>query len=219
MKIQTLTVDWDSLRGVENAISRLRARQKELKTGMSVVVKMTKGKRFALCFSILESDISDLYSTLALDTKARYYVYAQCDTSRPLDVTKTLDAFAATQGLTYQPFYIGKGTSGRDSVASRNETHRKVLQRLSVLGKEPETVRLAINLTESAALQLEAKLMIDVFGLLTSGGYLTNLDEGHSRTARRSRYRDHLLTLHAHDYEKIKKELFGVPLQSVPYTR
>jgi len=214
--MKTLNIDWDSLDGVSKSIRRLKARQRELKKGFeSRLDKVSRSKRFEACCSIVDTDISNLYADKSLDESKEYYVYAHLDSSKDLDVSKPLEAYAAVLGMRHVPFYIGKGIRNRAQHMGRNETHKKIVQRLKALGKEPEIFQVRTRLTESEALQLESKL-IDVFGLLSNGGNLTNLDEGCNRLARQFLYRNQLLLLHKGNFDRIRKELF-VPSRTAPY--
>ncbi len=103
-------------------------------------------------------------------------------------------AFAATLGVDFKPFYVGKGKGNRYEKLKRNETYRKVLQVLDSRGLKPEIRIIANNLAESKALEVESKL-IDIFGLQIYGGWLTNLDEGHAAKTRRSMYIESFATL------------------------
>ena len=71
------------------------------------------------------------------------------------------------------------------------------------LGKTPKIFRILENLTEVEALQYEAKL-IDIFGLITLGGSLCNLDEGLAPERRRLLYMDSFLELrHNRNFYKV----------------
>jgi hypothetical protein len=144
---------------------------------------------------IFNTDISSIYTGLALAESRDYYVYAHLDTSHKIAPGKHgITSFAATLGMDHFPFYVGKGTGERCFETARNETHRKTSQKLKRLGKEIKVIKLKEGLTESEALQLEAKL-IDIFGLIPYKGLLTNLDEGHQPEARRALYQDAFLQL------------------------
>jgi hypothetical protein len=91
--------------------------------------------------------------------------------------------------MDYFPFYIGKGTGPRYKELDRNETHRKVCQKIRALGNEPKVFLIKEGLTESAALAYEAKL-IDIFGLIPHKGLLCNLDECLDVVRRRAVYRE-----------------------------
>jgi hypothetical protein len=207
-------VDWDSLDSVERRIRNLRARAQELERGLlgkcGVVGKITGGKKFAACRNIWETDIGSVYASADLSTDPVFFVYAHLNPVEPVDVTKVKDAFAASLGLEYMPFYVGKGKNSRDIDLGRNETHRKVRQKLAALGEGPIVKRIAEGLTESEALQAESKL-IDIFGLLPDGGLLCNLDEGYNRIPRRMKYRKSLSLLCSNtaQYERVAKELFN----------
>lgn len=207
-KRRTFEIDWNSIDRISRVIRQLKARKRELLKGTSVEDKITDGKRFQACLSIMNTDISNIYEDLELDQTHKYYTYAHLDSSNLVNVHKVLGAFAATLGINYVPFYIGKGFGERDSQIYRNETHRKVVQRLAAIGEVPKIIKIRKNLTESQALQLEAKL-VDIFGLVPNGGLLTNLDEGHNKIARQLMYREHLLCIRPEvERERLKMELF-----------
>lgn len=98
-----------------------------------------------------------------------------------------ITSFAASIGMKHIPFYVGKGTGNRYKDLNRNETHRKIRQKLNKFNKDIEVEIVKDNLTEKEALILESKL-IDIFGLLPNGGRLVNLDEGIKSEERKSRY-------------------------------
>lgn len=148
--------------------------------------------------------MTTIYGGMALDTARRYYVYAHLDTSKKIAPgVNGISTFAATLGMPFAPFYVGKGTGMRKFDSDRSETYRKVKQKLELMGKSVEVFTVKDNLTEAEALQYEAKL-IDIFGLIPNGGTLANLDEGHRAEERRELYKDYLLRLRT-----INRELYG----------
>ena len=184
------SVDWDSLDEVSRAFNRTKSRFFELKRIADGQPSKKERERrvFDACQAILHADISQVYSGLILDQAPVYYVYAHLDTAHRVAVGRAgITSFAATIGLSFWPFYIGKGVGDRWCDLNRNETHRKVRERMSRAARVPATVKIADGLTESAALQLESKL-IDIFGSIASGGNLCNLDEGLYPEHRRSLY-------------------------------
>lgn len=87
------------------------------------------------------------------------------------------------------PFYVGKGCDQRWCSMDRNETYRKVKHKMLAVGKEPAAIKLITDVDEKTALMIESKL-IDIFGLVSYGGFLVNLDEGVNKDERRSCYRE-----------------------------
>jgi hypothetical protein len=145
---------------------------------------------FSACFSIFQTDISDLYEKTE---ERNFYVYVHCE-PKPLNIGKPIPAFLASLGMKNQPFYVGKGCGDRAFDLDRNETHRKVRQRLKDFGQEVVVEILFDNLTKHEALAIESKL-IDICGLKTNGGCLVNLDEGHQSEKRRNKYYNKLKLL------------------------
>jgi hypothetical protein len=200
MNSRTFTVDWDSAEGIDRVLHQLKSRIGELHARDGKSKRARKFEQLQACQQILETDISSVYAELPLDSERKYYVYAHLDPSRKIAVgVHSVTTFAATLGLTFFPFYIGKGIGDRCFDLNRSETHRKIVQRIKARGQDVEVVKLREGLTESEALQFEAKL-IDIFGLIPYKGRLANLDEGMKPQERRSLYREALLTLR--DFQK-----------------
>jgi hypothetical protein len=150
---------------------------------------------FNACNKIYETDISSLYENLHLDISPIYYVYAHSDPSAMISAGRYgRSTFAATIGLTKLPFYISKGVGDRAYDLNRNETHRKFRQTLHKFNKEIEVSIFKSELTEVDALMIESKL-IDIFGIIATGGNLVNLDEGINNKERQMLYKDALSEL------------------------
>ena len=202
MSQKTFIIDWDCLADLETHWNKVKSRVCELRIANGAMSrKMKKRDVFDACSEILDTDISVVYSCLLLDAEKRYYVYAHGDTSHKIAVgANGLSTFAASLGLSYIPFYIGKGTGGRCNELDRPGQHRKIVQKMRRLDRLPEVTIIRSNLSESEALQLESKL-IDIFGLVPYGGVLANLDEGVSPTERRKLYMSQYTRLR--DFNKI----------------
>jgi hypothetical protein len=106
------------------------------------------------------------------------FAYALLDTSKPGTFRYGKFIFK------YEPFYIGKGTGNRDLVhlsekGDRYNTFKKrKITKLRKFGFEPSSIRIRINLSESAAFILE-KILIRIIGRRDLKlGPLTNLTDG-----------------------------------------
>lgn len=190
-------LDWDDLDSVRKVFNQSKSRYFELKREQdkSLTRKERCADVFSACNEIWLADISSVYSKEVLDNTKKYYVYAHLDTTRKVAVgVSAITTFAASIGMEYFPFYIGKGVDDRCNNLNRNETHRKVVQKIHKAGKEPIVIKLKENLSESEALQYESKL-IDIFGLLSQAGFLSNLDEGIKPEERRLLYKDSLIRI------------------------
>jgi hypothetical protein len=206
MSTRTVTLDWDSLEEVSRLFNQSKSRFFELKREATGTPSRKQRYRevFEACKTIWDTDISAVYSGLKLDEENKYYVYAHLDGGKKIAIgVNAITTFAATLGFTHAPFYIGKGSGNRLYEKDRNETHRKVRQKIDQMGQEATVFTVCDSLTESEALQREAKLF-DIFGLMSHGGRLCNLDEGSNASARRELYKAPLLLL-----RKINQELYA----------
>ena len=184
-------VDLSSVDDIKRTINTLKSNLGEL-TKISSRSKFRA--RLDACQSILETDISSLY-TIELDETPKFYVYAHCDPSNKIAIGKnSTTTFGATLGLTYFPFYIGKGTGDRAWDLNRNESHKKMRQKIKTFGNDIDVKIIKSGLTEKEALMLEVKL-IDVFGLTSFKGMLVNLDEGTNNKTRHQLYAEQLRLL------------------------
>lgn len=205
-----ITIRWNSIDDITSKIRYLKARKRELQNanGCSKTI-ITNGAKLDACNNIWNTDISSIYSDLNLRNEKEFFVYAHLNVLAPIDLMRAVDVFAASIGFEYLPFYIGKGINRRDKSLRRNETHRKITEKIRSLGEKEIVIKVRNALSESEALQVEAKLM-DIFGFMTNGGCLTNLDEGFHSTERRILYRESLLKLvrNYDHYQQLKKDLF-----------
>jgi hypothetical protein len=156
--IWSIEVDYTNIDDLTILQKKINSQISSLRVAIDGSAKERKMKRFDACRHIFETDISDLYIDLNLDPTPVYYVYAHCD-HRQIAVGKDgVTSWAATLGLTHRPFYIGKGTGDRAYNLNRNETHRKVRQRLTEFNKDVNVVIIKDMLSELDALCLESKL-------------------------------------------------------------
>lgn len=195
MTKRTIVVDWDSREDLKKQVNLLRSRIGGLPGPPS---RRERQRQLLNAYEeILATDISPIYGDLGLNAERKFYVYAHLDTSRKIAIEKNANTtFAATLGMDYFPFYVGKGAGDRCFDILRNETHRKMVQKLNILDKQVKVIKIREGLTESEALQLESKL-IDIFGLIVYRGMLCNLDEGHRAGQRRQKYVSAFSTIRA----------------------
>lgn len=160
-------------------------------------------QRMEACAAIFSTDISDIYAGQPLDSSPVYYVYAHCEPSRIAVGKDGLTTWLASMGFENMPFYIGKGTGGRAHDLNRNETHRKVRQKLKSAGSDVRVAIIKDGLTELEALCMEAKL-VDMLGVLGKGGRLVNVDEGVGWRERQARYQKELAELSGYHRSQMK---------------
>lgn len=196
--IWEIEVDYTNLEDLENLFNKVKAQLQGLraeKRGFSK--KESKTKRFDSCINIYNTDISDLYKDINLDPSPIYYVYAHCLDNKIAIGKDGVTTWLATLGLNHMPFYIGKGTGNRAYNIDRNETHRKVKQKLVAFNQEVKVQIIKDGLTELEALCLESKL-IDILGVMGKGGRLVNLDEGINSQTRQEKYMDDLISINTY---------------------
>lgn len=195
--IRQIEVDYEDLVSIEKLYNDIKTVMGTLRARSRPSNNDRKRDRFDACKNIYETDISSIYTDSDLSEERKFYVYAHCDPCAKIAIGKEgRSSFAATLGFEHLPFYIGKGTGNRFLELSRNETHRKVRQKLQTLGVDIQAKVLLDGLTEKEALMYESKL-IDIFGLRTNGGLLVNLDEGKKPSERRLLYLDSIKQLHS----------------------
>jgi hypothetical protein len=188
-----IEVDYNNLEDLESLFNKVSSQINTLKSRFNGL-KNLKKEKFDSCCNIWNSDISHLYSELELDTNPVYYVYAHCEPNKIAIKKNGITTWAATVGFEHIPFYIGKGKDGRAFDLKRNETHKKVRERLKIFERDIKVKIIKEGLTELEALCLESKL-IDIFGLMGQGGRLVNLDEGVKPKERRKLYDKDLMNL------------------------
>lgn len=192
--IWEIEVDYQNLNDIETLFQRIKPQYCTLKAQNSMSKKDLNKLKFDACVEIYNTDISHLYKNLNLDVLPNYYVYAHCENKKIAINKDGVTSWLATHGLDLIPFYIGKGCGNRAYDLNRNETHRKIKQRLKEFNSEIQVRIIKDNLTELEALCLESKL-IDIFGILGKGGKLVNLDEGINSKDRHQLYKNHLINL------------------------
>lgn len=189
--IKQLNLDWDSLDDCQSMLGVIKVRLGELRKANDPTY-LSKNQRvaqvFDACTTIINTDISNIYKDVTLDERRIYYVYAHCDPGFKIALKKEgKSTFGATLGMVYMPFYIGKGTGDRAYDLNRNDSHRKMKQKIKTFNQDVDVRILRDGLSEIEALMLESKL-IDIFGLKSQGGRLVNLDEGINSSERRQLY-------------------------------
>lgn len=202
-----IEIDYMNLTELEELSNRIKSQIGALKSSTQCSKRESKKNKFNACCNIYDTKIDDLYKDIELDTRPIYYVYAHCASDRKIAIGKDgVTSWAATLGLDLIPFYIGKGTGNRAYDLNRNETHRKVRQRLTEFNHVAQVRIIKDGLTELEALCLEAKL-IDIFGLMGKGGRLVNLDEGIKAKERQARYCKHLKEINNYYMNSLKVDV------------
>jgi len=195
MAIKTFSIDWDSFDDLNKMFNQIKSRKCEIDPKREGSKRQYFKALFDACSSIWNTDISSLYKDMGLDGAKEYYVYAHMASDRPIAIGKDgRTTFFASLGPSHIPFYVGKGIGERFQNTTRNETHRKVKQKLASFGHTIIASKVVDGLTEIEALCYESKL-IDIFGLLGKGGILVNLDEGVKAQERRALYKEHFLAV------------------------
>lgn len=185
-------VDIDSIEDCTRLLKTAQALIGQLKVSKFGTRREQAIEVFDACMSIYNTDISSVYAGMQFDATPIYYVYTHCEPTISAHVGKNgKTTFAATIGMTKLPFYVGKGVGDRAYDLNRNETHRKVRQKLHKFDKEISVEIIKTGLTELEALMYESKL-IDIFGLVATGGKLVNLDEGINSKERKEMYKSQL---------------------------
>lgn len=198
MNEKVFTIDFDSSADCKKLLNQIKSRLGELliKDNPDYNTKAEMNRRkFNACLEIIDTDITDLYADLTLSSDLNYYVYVHCDPNAKIALKKDgISTFGATLGMTHLPFYIGKGIGNRAFELDRNESHRKIRQKIKTFNKDILVTVLKDGLSERDALVLESKL-IDIFGLTSVGGRLVNLDEGVKSKERKHKYSEQLKEL------------------------
>lgn len=193
-----MNIDWNSIEQLKSLRSKIDRRLNQL----TVVEKKQKKSHFSVfksCNKIYNANIANVYDDVVLSEEQKFYVYVHCDPFFKLkaDVNGKI-AFASSLGIEYLPFYVGKGEGSRAYDLNRSESYRKKRQVIEKSGKNIQVKLIQENLTERDALALESKLL-DIFGLVSFGGWLVNLDEGINSNTRKNIYIE--------DYVNINKML------------
>ena len=189
-----IEVDYTNVADLEDLLKRVKSQIGSLKSSTHGSKRMATERKYNACIEIYNTDITDLYADLTLDPTPAYYVYAHCEPKKIAIGKDGVTTWAATLGLDLIPFYIGKGVGSRAYDLNRNETHRKVRQRLKEFSNDVQVRIIKDGLTELEALCLESKF-IDIFGLMGKGGRLVNLDEGIRAKERQNRYKSSLVDI------------------------
>lgn len=124
---------------------------------------------------LLKQDWSHLFNCHSSERK--FYVYYHTDPRN-----KAFSSYKELGGVSFMPFYVGKGTGNRAYNMKRNQGHGINLKEMLDLEYTPDDIVHIVkdNLTESEALELESKL-IYFFGTIyetEQKGVLLNLDIG-----------------------------------------
>lgn len=197
-----IEVDYNNVDDLEKLRNKLNSQIYNLKNNTNNF-KNIKQEKFEACVKIMNTDISGLYSNIKLDDRPIYYVYAHCMPNKIAVKKDGITTWAATIGFNHVPFYIGKGTGQRAYELKRNETHRKVKQKLQTFEQNIEIEIIKEGLTELEALCMESKL-IDIFGIMGKSGRLVNLDEGVNSKERQNIYKDSLIKLNSFYQNSLK---------------
>lgn len=193
--IRNFSVDYNDPLELRKLIRKLTIRRNKILTDFGFKKNVFNGSTVHADFvlpifdHIMSCQLDHLYE--AKSTEPKYYVYVHCDPTQKIHVRADLKHFflASKFNLMHVPFYVGKGIDNRWLDFNRNDSHRKIRQKIKLKNKDILPVKIKENLTEAEALSLESKL-IDILGLrsYSKHGLLVNLDEGVQAMSRRQLY-------------------------------
>lgn len=173
---ETFTVDTESISELKTLIRKLVKKKKRLEglTSTDKAARVAKKNRDEKRYSKYKKWLSE-----CKQEEGKHYVYAHCDPSQPLNVSKSArDLLAAEFGLTHRPFYIGKGKDDRCFNTKRNDSYRKKKTSILKSGEEIQIVKIKEGLSDESSKLVESTF-IKIFGIMAVSNFnwLVNLAE------------------------------------------
>lgn len=191
MKITTFKIDVENPSDLKKHITLLQRTRKNLLRNNCNFSSISFGSSKQNLYDIMPifefllniKYIPILGSDVVNQNNKEYYVYLHCDPTNHIKINRDIRELllASNYGLSFVPFYVGKGTGNRCFDLNRNDSHRKIRSKILKSNKDIEVVKIKENLSENEALFEEQKL-IAILGLISlhKTGMLVNLQTDNS---------------------------------------